>query len=58
MPASSLEAEELRFQATGRQHRGCIIPQAVNTQCCAPEDGRYYRPKHVELMGIINKLLF
>ena len=20
---------ELRFQATGRQHRGCIIPQAV-----------------------------
>jgi hypothetical protein len=21
----------IRFQATGRQHRGCIIPQAVNT---------------------------
>jgi hypothetical protein len=33
LPAGSLEAEELflRFQATGRQHRGCIIPQAVNT---------------------------
>ena len=29
MPASSLEAEELHFQATGQQHRGCIIPQAV-----------------------------
>ena len=27
--ASILEAEELRFQATGRQHRGCIIPQSV-----------------------------
>jgi len=25
----SLEAEELRFQAISRQHRGCIIPQAV-----------------------------
>jgi len=29
LPASSLEAEELRFQTNGRQHRGCIIPQAV-----------------------------
>ena len=27
--AGSLEAEELRFQATGQQHRGFIIPQAV-----------------------------
>ena len=29
IPAGSLEAEELRFQATGRQRRGFIIPQAV-----------------------------
>jgi len=29
MPADSLETEELRIQATGRQHLGCIIPQAV-----------------------------
>jgi hypothetical protein len=29
MPAGSLEAEELRFQATGRHCNGCIIPQAV-----------------------------
>jgi hypothetical protein len=29
LPAGSLEAEELRFQAIGRQHRVCIIPQAV-----------------------------
>ena len=26
------------WPATGRQHRGCIIPQAV-TQYSAPEDG-------------------
>ena len=47
MPAGSLEADFLRFQATGRQHRGCIIQQAV-TQSSAPEDGRPplpdYRP--------------
>jgi len=42
--------------ATGQQHRGCIIPQAVNT-ICALEDGRNHRPKHVELIGIINKPL-
>jgi len=29
MPVFSLEADFLRFQATGRQHRGCIIPQVV-----------------------------
>ena len=27
------------FPAGGRQHRGCIIPQAV-TQSSAPEDGQ------------------
>ena len=27
------------------------------TQSSAPEDGRNYRPKHVELVGITNKLL-
>jgi hypothetical protein len=34
----------------------CIIPQAV-TQSSAPEDGHDHRPKHVELIGIINKPL-
>ena len=38
------------------RHRRCIIPQAV-TQSSAPEDGRKYRPKHVELVELINKLL-
>ena len=28
-----------------------------NTQSSAPEDGRDQRPKHVELIGIINKPL-
>jgi len=32
---------------------------SCNTQSSAPEDGRNYCPKHVELIGIINKpLLF
>ena len=30
---------------------------SCNTQSSAPEDGRDYRPKHVELTGIINKPL-
>ena len=30
---------------------------SCNTQSGAPEDGRNYRPKHVELIGIINKPL-
>ena len=42
--------------ATGRQHRGCITPQAV-TQSSAPVARQNYRPKHVELTGIINKPL-
>jgi len=29
LPARSLEAEFLRFQATSRQHCGFIIPQAL-----------------------------
>ena len=56
MPAGSLEAEERRFQVTGGQHRGCIIPQAV-TQSSSPEDGQNNCPKLVELMAIINKPL-
>ena len=42
--------------AGGRQHRGCIIPQAV-TQSSDPEDGQNNCPKHIELTGIINKPL-
>ena len=48
--------------ASGRQHRGCIIPHYntlyhiiphYNTQSSAPEDGQNNFPKHVELTGII-----
>ena len=42
--------------ATGRQHRGCILPQTV-TQSGAPEDGQNNCPEHVELTGIIHKPL-
>ena len=30
---------------------------SCNTQSSAPEDGRNHRPKHVELIGFINKPL-
>ena len=55
--ADSLEGEFVRFQATDRQHRGCIYTTSCNTQSSAPEDGRDQRPKRVELIGIINKPL-
>ena len=49
----------LRYQHTGRQHRGCIIrATSCNTQTSDPEDGRDHLPKHVELIEIINKPLF
>ena len=46
-------------------HPRCCRPAAswvhyttsCNTQSSAPEDGRDHRPKHVELIGIINKPL-
>jgi hypothetical protein len=54
------------FTACGIMYRRCCRPAAssvhyttsCNTQSNAHEDGRNYRPKHVELIGIINKLLF
>ena len=42
MSAGSLEAEErhfLRFQATGRQKSGCIIPQSVTHSLVLPKMG-------------------
>ena len=42
--------------ASGRQHRGCVITQAI-TQYSGPEDEQNNFPKHVELTGIINKPL-
>jgi len=34
-----------------------LYTTSCNTQSGAPEDGRNYCPKHVELIGIINKPL-
>ena len=53
------------FTACGIMHRRFCRPVAssvhyttnCNTQSNAPEDGRNYRLKHVELIGIINKPL-
>ena len=44
------------LQAGGRQHRGCVKPQAV-TQSSVPEEWQNNYPKYVELTGIINKSL-
>ena len=43
--------------ATGRQHRGCIIPQAVTHSLVLLKMGKIICPKRVELTGIINKPL-
>ena len=45
------------LQATGRQHRGCIIQQAVTHSLVLLKMGKIIAPKHVELTGIINKPL-
>ena len=42
-----------RWPATSWVH----YTTSCNTQSSAPEDGQNYRLKHVELIGIINKLL-
>jgi hypothetical protein len=56
LPAGSLEAEFLRFQVNGRQLRGHYSTSS-NTQYRAHEDGQNNCPKHVKLIGIINKSL-
>ena len=54
MPAGSLEAKEGYRPATSWVN----YTTSYNTQSSASEDGRDYRPKHAELIGIINKPLF
>ena len=57
LPTDSLEAEFLCFQATGPATSWMRYTTSCNTQSSAPKDGRNYRPKNVELIGIINKAL-
>ena len=60
-----LRSTRLCVTACGIMHPRCCRPAAssvhystsCNTQSSATEDGRNYRPKHVELIGIINKPL-
>ena len=54
LPAGTLEALLPSYRlATSWVH----YSTSCNTQSSAPEDGRGHRPKHVELVGIINKPL-
>jgi hypothetical protein len=54
LPAGSLEAPLPSYwPATSWVH----YTTSCNTQSGAPEDGRDHRPKHGELIGIINKPL-
>jgi len=62
LPAGSLEAEELTLSVhllpgycPAKYWVHCTT--SCNTQSSAPEDGRVQRPKHVELIGFINKPL-
>ena len=58
--ASSLEAEEFvpPFPGYRLPATSCVqYTTSCNTQSSALEDERVQRPKHVELIGIINKML-
>ena len=57
LPAGSLEAEEIPLPGNRPATSWVHYTTSCNTQSSAPEDGRYQRPKHVELIGIINKPL-
>ena len=54
LPAGSLETEFRSYRlATSWVH----YTTSCNTQSSVPEDGQDHRPKHVELIGNINKPL-
>ena len=61
LPAGKLDEVELRKGSTvSRLPAGSIsvhYTTSCNTQSSAPEDGQNNFPKHVELIGIINKRL-
>jgi len=46
-----------RTTATSCRIAGALYHK-MQTQSSAPEDGRNYRPKHVELIVIINKICY
>ena len=57
LPAGSLEAEELRFQATGWQHREFIIPQAVTYSLVLLKIGKIISRNMLSQLGLLKKEL-
>ena len=58
LPAGSLEAEAVpTLPGYGLATSWVHYTSSCNTLSSAPEDGRDQRPKHVKLIGIINKPL-
>ena len=58
LPAGSLEAEAVHPLPGYRPVTSWMhYTTNCNTRSSTPEDGRDHRPKHVELIGIINKPL-
>jgi hypothetical protein len=56
-PAGGLEAEELVSSSASRPPAGLHCTTRCIAHSNAPEDGQNNCPKHVELIGIINKQL-
>jgi hypothetical protein len=60
LPAGNPDEVELNSSTSSRLPAGSIVGalyHKLEKQSSAPEDGRNYSPKHVELIGIINKPL-
>jgi hypothetical protein len=57
LPAGSLEVEAVPLPGYRPATSWAHYTTNCNTQSSAPEDGRDQRPKHVEVIGIINKPL-
>ena len=55
LPAGSLEAEEPPLLGYRLATSWVHCTTSCNTQSSAPEDGQNNCPKHVKLIGIINK---
>jgi len=48
-----LEAKELRFQATSRQNRGCIVPQAVTHSLAHLKMGKIIAQKMLNWLELL-----
>ena len=59
LPAGKLDEVELNSTSSSFPAGSIVgaLYHKLQTQSSAPEDGRNYCPKHVELIGIINKPL-